>query len=218
MRYGTTPTFIIAEPIQRCSSTQAAPRRRHYSFIPSITPVREVEDTTNNQTQTTTTTTLKTAIPPPIVTSETHLSNHSGYMRKRERTRLLRHEWADHYFNLHGTSLDMHDTVTSTEGSHDSRVLDTINVDDYNVHAYTTASSSKLQAAFKKSLGGGSGTKEPSFAFTLIPEDQRDKKVLFSRSSAGNHHFAVNSGRDRVEWMRKIMLAKALKKNEAQAF
>lgn len=74
----------------------------------------------------------------------------------------------------------------------------------------TTASGSKLHSAFKKSIGAA--TKEPSFAFTLIPEDQKDKK-LFEKSRS--HHFAVNSGRDRVEWMRKLMLAKALKKNNA---
>ncbi|KAJ9654280.1 hypothetical protein H2198_006680 [Neophaeococcomyces mojaviensis] len=193
MRYGNTSTFV-ADPIQRSNSTQPASRRRQYSFVPSITPVREVEDN------------LATARP-PVVTSEVNLANHAGWMRKREKTHMLKHEWQDHYFKLNGTKLNMHDTDRA------SLVLDSLDVDEYNVHAYTTASGSKLQAAFKKSIG--SGSKEPSFAFTLIPEDQKEKRVF---SKSGNHHFAVNSGRDRVEWMRKIMLAKALKKNEPQDF
>lgn len=193
MRYGNKSN-LVAEPIQRCSSTQPTARRRQYSFVPSITPVREVEDNLN-------------ATIPPIVTSEVDLANHRGWMRKREKTRMLKHEWQDHYFKLNGTQLNMHDTDRA------SLVLDSIDVDDYNVHAYTKASGSKLQAAFKKSIG--SNSKEPSFAFSLIPDDHpKDRKF----TKTNNHHFAVNSGRDRVEWMRKIMLAKALKKNESRAF
>lgn len=181
MRYGSLPSAILIDPIPRSASIQ--PRRRQNSFIPKVAPVVET---------------------PPIVTTEVDLANHAGWMRKRRTTRMLRHEWQDSYFHLNGSKLDM------LRDELDTSPLDTIDVDDYEVHAYTTASGSKLQSAFKKSIG--SSSKEPSFAFTLIPEDQKDRKI-FEKSRS--HHFAVNSGRDRVEWMRKLMLAKALKKNNA---
>lgn len=182
MHYGApTPSAFIdlVEPIQRCASTQ--PRRRQNSFVPKVAPVVET---------------------PPIVTGEADLANHAGWMRKRKTTRMLRHEWQDSYFLLNGSKLDM------LRDELDTMPVDSIDVDEYQVHAYTTASGSKLHSAFKKSIGASD--KEPSFAFSLIPDDQKDKKI-FDKSRS--HHFAVNSGRDRVEWMRKLMLAKALKKN-----
>lgn len=182
MHYGAPPSAIINEPIQRCASTQL--RRRQNSFVPKVAPVMEI---------------------PPVVTSEADLANHAGWMRKRKTTRMLRHEWQDSYFNLSGAKLDM------LRDELDTTPLETIDVEEYDVHAYTTPSGSKLQSAFKKTLGAAD--KEPSFAFTLIPEDQKDNKKLFEKTRS--HHFAVNSGRDRVEWMRKLMLAKALKKNHS---
>lgn len=185
MRFGAdSASTVIAEPIQRCSSTQPA-RRRQPSFLPTVAPVLET---------------------PPVVTSEVDLANHAGWMRKRKTTRMLRHEWQDQYFNLKGNRLDMF------PDEKDPSLLDTIDVDEYEVHAYTTASGSKLKSAFTKATGAP--VKEPGFAFTLIPEDSKDKR-LFEKSRS--HHFAVNSGKDRVEWMRKLMLAKAIKKNAATA-
>ncbi|KAK4933815.1 hypothetical protein LTR66_015882, partial [Elasticomyces elasticus] len=185
MRFGNVSPTITVEPPQRSQSTQPLPpRRRQPSFAPLISPVRETEDDAKT---------------PRAVTNEADLAKHSGWMRTRKTTRMLSHEWQGHYFDLNGSKLNMmHD-------SSNGRVLDTINIDQYDVHAYTTASRSKLQAAFKKTFGATSA--QPSFAFTLTPEQQLNN----SRS----HHFAVNSGKDRVEWMRKIMLAKAMKKNEA---
>lgn len=185
MRFGAdSASTIMAEPIQRSNSTQPT-RRRQPSFLPTITPVFET---------------------PPVVTSEVDLANHAGWMRKRKTTRMLKHEWQDHYFNLNGNRLDMF------HSERDPNLLDTIDVDEYEVHAYTAASGSKLKSAFTKATGAPA--KEPGFAFTLIPEDQKDKK-LFEKSRY--HHFAVDSGKGRVEWMRKLMLAKAMKKNAATA-
>ncbi|KAK5076321.1 hypothetical protein LTR64_006200 [Lithohypha guttulata] len=183
MRYGVPLENTILEPIRRCSSTQPS-RRRQPSFLPAIDPVIET----------------------PPITSEIDLANHEGWMRKRKTTRMLRHEWQDNYFQLNGNKLDMYNSDVN------HTVLDTIDVDEYEVHAYTITSNSKLKSAFAKV--SGTATKEPSFAFTLVPEDNKDKK-LFDKS--GNHHFAVTSSKDRVEWMRKLMLAKALKKNNVTA-
>ena len=190
MRYGAFTSTSTADPIRRCNSTQPAPRRhpRQTSFTPAIAPVRENSS---------------------IMTSEADLANHSGWMRRRKTTRLLRHEWSDNYFALEGSKLAM-----LTNDTAEAKALEYIDVDEYILHAYSAASSSKLSAAFKKGIlgSGKSPTSEPTFAFSLVPENDRTKK-LFEKSKS--HHFAVRSGKDRVEWMRKLMLAKALKKNDA---
>jgi len=195
IRYDNISTSPVGTIRQR-HCTQTTPRRRHPSFVPFVTPIDEGEET------------LATAVP-PIVTDEAEISNHAGWMRKRKQLRMLRHEWRGHYFKLHGTLLYMYDT----DG--ESSVLDSIDVENFNVLDYTPSGSLKYDTVFKKTFG--STSKEPSFAFELVPEDQQDKKVKVSWF-AHNHYFAVNSDRDRVEWVRKIKLAKALKRNEAQVF
>lgn len=195
MRYGAASMVISPEPIQRCVSTQPAPRRhmRQQSFAPSITPVKENE----------------TPRPAARVT-ETDLANHHGWMRKRKTTRMLRHEWQDNYCTLVDGKLTMHDTHYAN-----ANALENIDVDEYTLHAYSQASSSKLSAAFKKSLLGQGKTLagEQSFAFTLIPDNEKANKKLFEKNQKP-HHFAVDSSKERVEWMRKLMLAKAMKKND----
>lgn len=181
MRFGAPTEPQVFEPIQRCASTQPA-RRRQPSFMPTVEPVIET----------------------PPVTSELDLANHEGWMRKRKTTKMLRHEWQDHYFQLNGSKLDM----LNSDRNHS--IVDTIDVEAYEVHAYTSASNSKLKSAFAKVSGHAS--KEPNFAFTLIADADKQRK-LFDKSD--NHHFAVGSGKERVEWMRKLMLAKALKRNNA---
>jgi hypothetical protein len=105
----------------------------------------------------------------------------------------------------------MHDTHYAN-----ANALEDLDVDEYTLHAYSQASSSKLSAAFKKSvLGQGkTPTGEQSFAFSLIPDTEKYSKKLFEKGQK-THHFAVDSSKERVEWMRKLMLAKAMKKNDA---
>ena len=197
MRYGSAPTMISPEPIQRCVSTQPAPHRRHLrqqSFTPSVAPVREIE-----------------AARPAARVTEIDLANHHGWMRKRKTTRMLRHEWQDNYCTLVDGKLTMHDTHYAN-----ANALEDMDIDEYTLHAYTQASSSKLSAAFKKSLlGQGKNIAgESSFAFSLIPDNEKANKKLFEKGQK-THHFAVDSSKERVEWMRKLMLAKAMKKNDA---
>ena len=165
------------------------------------------------------------------VKGEMAVVNHAGWMKKRK-TRFLRHEWQEHHFTLKGTNLAMRQDPRS------SKVLDELDVDDYAV-ACSSMASNKLSAAFKamRLAGGGSrGTGgdidgAPAFAFQLVPA--ADKKgnqpssssMLASSSSTSSssafnrhhtatsktHHFAVKSRDDRIEWMRELMLAKALK-------
>lgn len=139
---------------------------------------------------------------------------HAGWMRKR-RTKMLRHEWQNSHFRLNGTQLAMHPSAHPKTAA-----KETIDVDHYSVACSTASSSSKLGAAFKslsirhadtatspeKKAKGGANTDPAPFAFQLIPES-RDKEKL---SGGKIHHFAVQNQNERIDWMRELMLAKAL--------
>ncbi|KAK1974818.1 PH domain-containing protein [Colletotrichum cereale] len=157
-----------------------------------------------------------------------------GPMKKRK-TKMLRHEWNDTFCTLKGTRLAVHKDAKTID-----RTLEYVDVDDYAIACSSLASQSKLSAAFK-AVQFSSHSREKSdpvaaFSFQLIPQD-KDKEAakLRKRSSAlhgfghhhsssassipaegangtgKTHHFAVKSRDDRIDWMRELMLAKALK-------
>ncbi|KAI9809737.1 MAG: hypothetical protein M1825_000170 [Sarcosagium campestre] len=133
--------------------------------------------------------------------------NHAGWMKKRK-TKFLRHEWNEHHFRLKGTRLAMHpDDRTSRELEH-------IDVDDYAVACSSLGSSSKVSAALKNmKLSSSTGAKKEddncAFAFQLVPAAER--KGLKHAALGKTHHFAVKSRDQRIDWMRELMLAKALR-------
>ncbi|THC95681.1 hypothetical protein EYZ11_004848 [Aspergillus tanneri] len=140
----------------------------------------------------------------------------SGWMKKRKTTRLMRHEWEDHHFTLQGTQLAMHTDEDSARRH--SKALEYIDVDDYAVACSSLASSSKLTAAFKKTVlkRKDNIASDSAFGFSLIPatgsgSNTIDKKALFLHSGKP-HHFAVKTRDERIDWMRELMLAKALKR------
>ncbi|KAI1845276.1 hypothetical protein JX266_008586 [Neoarthrinium moseri] len=155
---------------------------------------------------------------------------YQGPVRKRK-TKMLRHEWHDHYATLKGTRLALHKDAASRE-----RTLEYVDIDDYAI-ACSALASSKLNAAFKAmSISRGSSKEKDdpvaAFSFQLIPQG-REGVVgarLRKRESASigsgpltaglegsvngtgkTHHFAVRSRDERIDWMRELMLAKALK-------
>lgn len=147
-----------------------------------------------------------------------------GPMKKRK-TRLLRNEWHDGYFTLKGTRLNMHKDVAAVD-----RTLEYIDIDDYAIACSSLASTSKLTAAFKAvSISHSREKSDPvgAFSFQLIPQDKntarlRKRESSMSAAAAGlsadgvngtgkTHHFAVKNRDDRIDWMREMMLAKALK-------
>ena len=146
--------------------------------------------------------------------------SHAGWMRKRK-TKLLRHEWQDAHFRLNGTQLAMHSSARPNAAA-----LDTIDVDNYAVACSTAPSSSKLSAAFKtlhlrsdSSKGSGAAGADPApFAFQLVPNRENfgagaSSAAVGKSGSSGNgktHHFAVKQKDERIDWMRELMLAKAL--------
>jgi len=147
--------------------------------------------------------------------------SYAGYMKKRK-TKMLRHEWHEHHFTLRGTRLSMHKDARALE------TLEYIDVDDYAIACSSLASSSKLNSAFRAmNIARGKGREEPAaFTFQLIPAviekgqrlRRKERESVLGDKDAGKegakakvHHFAVRSRDERIDWMRELMLAKALK-------
>lgn len=140
---------------------------------------------------------------PGDVTPNANDINHAGWMKKRK-TKMLRHEWHDHHFTLKGTQLAMHRDEKSLDA------LECIDVDEYAV-ACSSLASNKLGAAFK-SLGFSGKKKEldpAAFSFQLVPA--AEKKGILGAATGKAHHFAVKTRDQRIDWMRHLMIAKALK-------
>ncbi|KAL2108397.1 hypothetical protein VUR80DRAFT_3899 [Thermomyces stellatus] len=179
---------------------------------------------------------FETAIPPlPAVSKATPVKHvartstssqgssrdvsYEGPMKKRKQ-HFLRHEWQDAYFTLKGTRLNMH-----KDEAHVDRTLEYIDIDDYAIACSSFASQSKLSAALKTMhirQGKSEKSDVAAFAFQLVPQKQAAK--LRKRESTMNgeqgegingtgktHHFAVRGREERIDWMRELMLAKALK-------
>ena len=206
MRYGVGPTAAQTEPIRRPSS--ASTRRLHHRhgsiLAPSITPLPEdLPGLSHVRPDGEPRSAL--AFTQPIVSDV----QHSGQVRKRKTTRLLRHEWQDAHFTLKGTKLAMYSDHAAAEAdARRSKALEYIDVDDYAVACSSLASSSKLSAAFKRSILGSREIEEKAFAFSLVPEARK----IFATSKS--HHFSVKTRDERIDWMRELMLAKALKRSK----
>ncbi|EEP77376.1 predicted protein [Uncinocarpus reesii 1704] len=229
MRYGTLQPPAI-DSIPRPPSVRPDHHRRRPSFaamapltegrvLPPINNPSDLRTIPLAKSQAQQVSSPQSAVEPgqTATTSSKHPdAAYSGWMKKRK-TRLLRHEWHDAHFTLKGTVLAMQ------KDDRDSRALETIDVDDYAVACSSLATNSKLTAAFKRSAlrkaaslsqNGSSyrGIDETAFAFSLIPASG-EKKSLFL-GSGKSHHFAVKSRDERINWMRELMLAKALKKGK----
>ncbi len=108
--------------------------------------------------------------------------SYQGLMKKRK-TKMLRHEWHDHYFTLRGTRLTMHKDAASVN----KKTLEYIDIDDYAIACSTAASSSKLNSAFKAmSIRRDTGDKNDvaAFSFRADPQDQKGGVRLRKRESA----------------------------------
>lgn len=188
------PDFFIARP-QTASNVERSASVRSRHRLPSFAMARLEEHRTLS----------------PIVDNSEELTptnvesvNHAGWMKKR-RTKMLRHEWHENHFRLDGTRLAMHKDAKAMDA------LEYIDVDDYAV-ACSSLASNKLGAAFKSLKLSGKKKEHgdaTAFSFQLIPATE--KKGMLSAATGKTHHFAVKSRDERIDWMRELMLAKALK-------
>ncbi|KAL8714683.1 MAG: hypothetical protein Q9220_001632 [cf. Caloplaca sp. 1 TL-2023] len=177
---------LTAAPIERSRSVTSNRRQPSFAMAPLqeniLSPIDAAEELTP--------TTLQDI-------------NHAGWMKKRK-TKMLRHEWHENHFRLNGTRLAMH------RDSKDLEALESIDVDEYAV-ACSSLASNKLNAAFK-SLKLSSKKKDvdpAAFAFQLVPAGE--KKGIIGAATGKTHHFAVKTRDERIDWMRELMLAKALR-------
>ncbi|KAL2212615.1 hypothetical protein CC79DRAFT_435449 [Sarocladium strictum] len=148
--------------------------------------------------------------------------SYEGAMKKR-RQRMLRTEWQDGYFTLKGTRLNMH-----KDSQQRDRTLEYVDIDDYAIACSSIASTSKLSAAFRAvhiTSGKDKTDAVGAFAFQLVPQDKNGARlrkrdstlpggVLPAEGVNGTgktHHFAVKNRDERIDWMRELMLAKAMK-------
>ncbi len=153
----------------------------------------------------------------PMTPGSAHADDiiHSGWMKKRKTSKLIRHEWEDHHFALRGTHLCMYPDEEAAQQN--DKTLERIDVDDYAVACSSLQSSSKLTAAFKKTVLKRVNDKQgdAAFAFSLIPSSNNggtaERKLLLS-GGPKSHHFSVKSREERIDWMRELMLAKALRR------
>jgi hypothetical protein len=175
--------------------------------------------------------TVAQSLAPPVVRE----ANHSGWMKKRK-TKFLRHEWQEHFFTLRGTSLAMKPNDRSSHvlehidvddyaiacssiasnsklsAAFKAMKLSGISTGSSHGHGGKDHNGASAGAGAAGGNGGGSGDSDgaPAFAFQLVPA--ADKKDRYHHAATGRtHHFAVKSRDERIEWMRELMLAKALK-------
>jgi len=237
------PSFAAMPRVDEYLATynnQTGPRHHHHSISQSsiMSPQNLRQPPLSSQAiATPVTATRVTSISPtksPTVDDVTH----AGPMKKRK-TKLLRHEWHEHHFTLKGTRLAMHKDASALE------TLEYIDVDDYAIACSSLASGSKLNAAFKAmsisrtknnawdgpQSASSKKLDDAAFAFQLIPaaieKGQKLRKERQSVAAPGEgkdvgkgtktHYFAVKSRDERIDWMRELMLAKALRQ-KAEGF
>ncbi|RKF62355.1 putative ph domain-containing protein [Golovinomyces cichoracearum] len=142
-------------------------------------------------------------VEPPCISNDR--TTQAGWMMKRK-NKILRYDWRNYYFSLQGTQLTMHKHERSLEA------MDYIDIDDYAVACSSFASGSKLNTALKAmSISRDKEHKQEAaaFAFQLVPATTERGRDIWRKHHKA-HHFAVRSRDERIEWMREMMLAKAL--------
>ena len=147
----------------------------------------------------------------------------AGWVRKR-RNRIWRHEWQEHHFRLQGTRLALHTTAKPK----DAQPHEIIDVEGYAVACSTIGRGGRLATAMK-TLRISSRDAEKAYAWQLVPASstgERNRRKSAEprrrRGSSGSHHgpelkthhFSVKTRDERIEWMREVMLAKAVKQRQ----
>jgi hypothetical protein len=112
--------------------------------------------------------------------------SYQGLMRKRK-TKMLRHEWHEHFFTLRGTRLTMHKDAAMAAAN---KTLEYIDIDDYAIACSggSVQSGGKLNAAFKamhirRGSEDAKAKDVAAFSFQLIPQDGKGGVKLRKRES-----------------------------------
>ncbi|KAI8962721.1 hypothetical protein F5Y11DRAFT_356812 [Daldinia sp. FL1419] len=175
---------------------------------------------------------------PPVVKDAEGIT-YQGPVKKRK-TRMLRHEWHDQYATLKGTRLALHRDAATRSRALEYIDIDDYAIACSSLSTGSKLNAAFKAMNISRSKHGRSPSAADSdsvaaFSFQLIPQDPVSKGMgrLRKRESqsigsgplpvagpgfegAANgtgktHHFAVRSRDERIDWMRELMLAKALK-------
>jgi len=172
----------------------------------------------------------------PSVVKDAEGISYQGPVKKRK-TRMLRHEWHDQYAVLKGTRLALHKDAMSRDRTLEYIDVDDYAIACSSLS--TTSKLNAAFKAMNITRGHGKSNSTSSddiaaFSFQLIPQEPEGKSGIGKRlrkresQSIGSgpltgpldgsfngtgktHHFAVRSRDERIDWMRELMLAKALK-------
>lgn len=163
---------------------------------------------------------------------------YQGYMKKRK-TKMLRHEWHEQYVTLKGTRMAMHKDRREVDRTLEYIDVDDYAIACSSL-ASTSKLNAAFKAMSIRKDKGMTKEDIAAFSFQLIPQaDMKGGVKLRKRESSlaahgrngswdgsvhvppppsegvngtgKTHHFAVRSRDERIDWMRELMLAKALK-------
>ncbi|KAI1127689.1 hypothetical protein F5Y10DRAFT_189217 [Nemania abortiva] len=157
---------------------------------------------------------------------------------KKRKTRMLRHEWHDQYAVLKGTRLALHKDADKRDRTLEYIDIDDYAIACSSLSTTSKLNAAfkamNITRGHKKS-NSASEDDIAAFSFQLIPQEPEGiKRGVASRlrkresqsisgpvmgggpdgslnGTGKTHHFAVRSRDERIDWMRELMLAKALK-------
>ncbi|KAI2635965.1 hypothetical protein GGS21DRAFT_58044 [Xylaria nigripes] len=156
---------------------------------------------------------------------------------KKRKTRMLRHEWHDQYAVLKGTRLALHKDAEKQDRTLEYIDIDDYAIACSSLSTTSKLNAAfkamNITRGHRKSHSASSDD-IAAFSFQLIPQEpEGSKRSVASRlrrresqtisgpipsgldgsinGTGKTHHFAVRSRDERIDWMRELMLAKALK-------
>lgn len=163
---------------------------------------------------------------------------YQGPVRKRK-TKMLRHEWHDQYATLKGTRLALHKDAGTRDRTLEYVDIDDYAIACSSLASGSKLNAAFKAMSISRSSGKDGNSKDDpvaAFSFQLIPQGRdafgarlkkRESSMAGGRSSSDGplsagtegavngtgktHHFAVKSRDERIDWMRELMLAKALR-------
>ncbi|KAI3329466.1 hypothetical protein HD806DRAFT_530855 [Xylariaceae sp. AK1471] len=159
---------------------------------------------------------------------------------KKRKTRMLRHEWHDQYAVLKGTRLALHKDADKRDRTLEYIDIDDYAIACSSLSTTSKLNAAfkamSITRGHNKSNSTSSSDDIAAFSFQLIPQEpegfgkggvarrlrKRESQSIGSGPLTGSldgssngtgktHHFAVRSRDERIDWMRELMLAKALK-------
>ncbi|KAI2466619.1 hypothetical protein F4781DRAFT_445014 [Annulohypoxylon bovei var. microspora] len=176
----------------------------------------------------------------PAAVKDAEGVTYAGPVKKRK-TRMLRHEWHDQFATLKGTRLALHkDAAEARSRALEYIDIDDYAIACSSLSTGSKLNAAFKAMSISRSKNSGNSAADPdsvaAFSFQLIPQADVSRALggrLRKRESqsvgagpllpsppgiegAANgtgktHHFAVRSRDERIDWMRELMLAKALK-------